>query len=201
MHAAERNHLESMIEEMRTSGYSGREAWISRLPTPLGTEVVAIRQLEAVATQFVSPWLEDVLDASDAWEFLRTNLLERAEELLQIASDAHSNVAPEPTAIELLAEFLSQARAGESTHRSYGTFVMCFLFAVMIVRQYLEEVEAIGQHPAFEFRFSSSNVAPSFVELAIKKLGRIPLGIQNGDTVVELFQTFKDRLADWHANV
>lgn len=214
-------HAADMVEGLRSTGYDGRETWIPRLPNRVGTTVVAIRQLEAVATQFVSPWLEDVLAENGLWEFLRSNLLRRAEELVGIAATASCDQPADAQAIGLLREFLTQARDGGASTGSYGEFATTFLVGVMIVRQHLEATTAADQQRGDrefrlgltniapevlatgcwdchdrEFRFGSSNVAPTYFELATKKLGRTPLGIKRGDAVADVFQSLEQRIAD-----
>ena len=73
--------MQELVEELRSTGYHGREAWLPKIERRKGTMIAAIRQLEVCASQMVSPWFDAAMDESELWSFLRSSFLPRLASL------------------------------------------------------------------------------------------------------------------------
>jgi len=86
MQAGIRQHIENLVEDLRSSGYHGRDSVIAWAPPHVGTRVTAARQLEVIACQIASAWVD--LRETDIWDdFIQTGFIPRLLALAEIIDD------------------------------------------------------------------------------------------------------------------
>jgi len=79
-----RQLIERLVEDLRSTGYSGREPRLLRLPEAIGRRYTAFRQLEVIAAQMAAVWLDSELEDEESTEFMAMNFLPRAFALVEI---------------------------------------------------------------------------------------------------------------------
>lgn len=171
-----------LVEHLRSTGYEGRESWISALDPALGVRVVAARQMEACATQPACAWRDDIDDEPGLWRFMRDCLLASLESFAQVIE---ATVAPSSLgsfgknsasqtfkdAWKTVSDMLAHLRTADPAKTSYATTAVSFLLAVMALRQ-IVDAEARGTVAGQSyFAPFSTNVHPTFLPNLFEKLG------------------------------
>ncbi len=74
------------VEELRATGFHGREPWVASLDHSIGTALAALRQMEVCAEQMASVCLDAGLNDMDnlaTWELIRASFLPRFTKLTE----------------------------------------------------------------------------------------------------------------------
>jgi hypothetical protein len=186
MSAIAKQSVLELIEEFRSTGYSGREPAIASAPLPMGTCATALRQLEVMATHIAAAWLEGDMNETEFLQFVKDCLLTDTFVLANIVEEAFRATPRFPFGAawfgtqRLIQEF-SIARPGCKC----GDIAVSFLIATMVLRQLAEhELAPTGKDRMF--RPCSTNVAPEFFDRCIHVLGRRPFGAREGAPLTDL---------------
>jgi hypothetical protein len=179
--------MSELVEEFRSTGYSGREPSIAGAPPILGTRATALRQLEVMATHIASAWLDGDMNERELSQFVKDCLLPDVLALAQIIEATFRSTPPlrfEAACLgaKHLIWDLSNSRVDQV---NTGGIVVSFLIATMVLRQ-LVEGEIAPSDGNGVFRCSSTNVAPQFFDRCISVLGRCPFGATEGVPLAEL---------------
>lgn len=186
MSAIAKQSVIELIEEFRSTGYSGREPHIASAPLPLGTCATALRQLEVMATHIAAAWLDGDMNDKEFLQFVKGCLLTDTLALANIVEDSFRLAPRFPFgaawlgAQRLIQEF-SMARPGCKS----GEVAVSLLIATMVLRQLAEQELASGGRDGM-FRSSSSNVAAEFFGRCISVLGWRPFEARQGVPLAEL---------------
>jgi len=169
--------IENLLEELRTTGYYGREPTISDAPRDAGTRVVASRLLEVAASQLAVAWL-DLADGS-AWDdFILPSVGPRLVALSAILnrklvtegnrrrSGGFGLASKVWNELQPLIDRLARD-AVSPTERNL--FVFEFLQSAMLLRQ-CSDLEVASPGPIPDFSPFSSNVHPDFYQRCIREL-------------------------------
>jgi hypothetical protein len=170
--------VEQLIEELRSSGYHGREPRLASLPPRLGTRLAAIRQLEVAAEQAASLWLDGGMSSHDTWEFIRLSFLPRMLALVEIIERTFPAADCPPSIRRLIEQFASD----EMNATDCSPAVVSILVAVMVLRQLHEFPDSSGR----TFVPFSSNVHSEFFARCVGTLGWPPFDASERLLLVEL---------------
>jgi hypothetical protein len=195
----------AIVEHFRSTGYEGREAWISALDAVVGARVVAIRQLEASASRPACTWRDEVDDEIGLWGFTRDCLLENLESFVRIVeatipqdlgAGEQNGSTPFAAAWRAVRRTLGQLRNGAATNDSFGEVAIRLLVGVMVLRQ-IADAEARGEAvDQTYFSASSTNVHPELLPGLLAKLGSTRIDL----TVPVLLPELTRRLEAWSRN-
>lgn len=187
-----------LVEHFRSTGYEGREPWVSELDPVKGTRAVAVRQLEACATHPACAWRDEVDDEAGLWGFMRECLLEPLLSLAQIlegtslggASCGHQDANAEALigrAWKTVSKFLDHLQHADPSKVSYPDTAFCFLVGVMVLRQMIDlDARRLTDIANARFVPHSTNVHRTFLPPLVNKLGRNPLNLSGDVTLSEL---------------
>ncbi|HUY93113.1 MAG TPA: hypothetical protein VMV10_30570 [Pirellulales bacterium] len=166
---------EDLIEEIRSTGNYGRDPWIAAIDDASGNLIAAVRQIEIAVAYFIGPWLESELSEAELWDFLRSNLHQRAKIFATLAAAQQAAAGDE--LIACVTGFVRSISELDGTSGwKYGDACVSALLAAMVLRQQLESM-ARGGPETPRLVMSSNNVAESVLQACLVKLGRIPFGI------------------------
>jgi hypothetical protein len=173
--------IAELIEELRVTGYHGHDPAVANAPRRMGLRVTAARQLEAVASQVASAWLDSDLDDRELWRFIRTSLVDKIAVLAEIVESTMPNATDDspqrnPSDWNWLCRPLwngvmrltTRAEAGLEDI-DCGGWVVCLLLNAMALRQCAEHCLSPNQVSA-TFECSSTNIAPEFFDRCIHTL-------------------------------
>jgi len=174
--------IQELVEELRSTGFHGREAWLPSIGRQAGTAIAAIRQLEVCASQMVSPWFDGVMDEQELWFFLRSHFLPRLLSLEEIVDNnvARTKIlwrgADDDSFHQTWTAIQRQIRAVAATNElpDYGEFAVTLLVSVMVLRQWIE-AEYSKNTTGGCFVGESTNVAGEFFAQSLAKAGFKPL--------------------------
>jgi hypothetical protein len=177
-----REQMQTLVEELRSTGYFGRDQALAGMPSAWGTRIAALRQLEVIASQAAACWLDAEMSLRQTLEFIQTSFVPRMLALVEII-DQPIGQRPFATSLRELIARLS----GDND----GSAVVSILVGAMVMRQFHEAVIAYYQRweeVAWSQVFSahSSNVAPEFFARCTSKLGWTPFDAKDGCPLVEL---------------
>jgi hypothetical protein len=179
MSATTRDEMMQLVEELRSSGYRGRDLAISTAHPDLGTCITAIRQLEALVSQMASACLDGDMDAVELSELINASFAPRIASLAEIIdATIERHVAEQEPLPQWYAEWAGShvfygAWRGvqfliDRIDQKFGTInfelIVFLLVAVVALRQWVERAFAQNGGSAV-FSAGSSNVAPRMSRL------------------------------------
>jgi hypothetical protein len=184
--------IQELVEELRSTGYHGRDTWLPSIDRREGTTIAAIRQLEVCASQMVSPWFDAVMDEQELWSFLRSHFSPR---LLALEEIIESNSVSLPirfdagdlsfrTVWAVIRRWI-KGIGGVNEQPDYGNFVVTFMVSVMVLRQ-LVEVQNLESTAGDRFVCESTNVAGAFLLQCFAKAGFRPFQVADGASLRQL---------------
>lgn len=206
---AAQNEERNLVENLRATGYDGRELWIPALDPVTGTRVVAVRQLEACATHPACAWRDEVMDEPGLWTFMRGCLLKPVLSFAQIVEASVPAAALRGDAngdnyfalawrnVDRLLDRLANA---EPSKTSYAETTVNFLLAVMVLRQIVDAEARGAASDKARFLPFSTNVHPSFLPGLLGKLATTTIDLANPamlpEFIVRLEATLPSTRAD-----
>jgi hypothetical protein len=183
--------IQDLVEELRSTGYHGRDAWLQGVEPRKGTRIAAIRQLEVCSSQMASSWVEGVMDEQELWALFRSHFLPRILAIEAIIDSTFAtpkvSFGDEDASIrQVCAAIRSQVEAieHEDAHPNYGVFAVILLVSVMVLRQ-LAEAQKLDSEARNQFMFESTNVARPFMLQCLAKSGFTP-DLREGTPLREL---------------
>lgn len=189
----DKNRQQTLVERLWSTGYDGREPWVAALGPIRGTRVVAIRQMEACATQPACAWRDDVDDETGLWRFMRECLL---EPLLSLTDIVEVTIQEKPgtnlfdAAWQTVGRLLQRLQTTDPSTASYADTSIRFLIAVMALRQVVESEYRLGADVAdAPFVPHSTNVHATLVPSLIQKLGSTMLELSGSVRLVDVCLT------------
>lgn len=201
------NQQRAIVEHFRSTGYEGREPWIATIDPRIGSRIVAVRQLEACASQPACAWRDEVDGEIELWGFMRDCLLEPLESFVRIIE---TTLPGDPTsrgermggsnpflvAWKTVRRLLRRLRDAVPPEISYAETAVGFLVAAMLLRQIVEAETHGDKTEQTYFSPSSTNVHPTFLPCLIDKLGWEFIGV----SVPVLLPELSSRLEAWSRN-
>lgn len=197
----------ALVEHFRSTGYDGRERWISALDRVTGERVVAVRQMEACATMPACAWRDEADDEIGLWGLLRECMLDLLLSFARIVEstmpldvaqerDGSSRQTLAFRACCIVRQSLLQLETADPARNSYGDCALAFLIAVMLLRQVVEH-EALGGTAVADVQFvpHSTNVYAGFLEFLFSKLGQTPIEVLRATTLAQLCDSLERRMA------
>jgi hypothetical protein len=190
---SDRSQHQILVEHLRSTGYDGREPWVAALNPVRGTRVVAVRQMEACATQPACAWRDDVDDEVGLWRFMRECLL---EPLLSLTDIVEATIQEGPRtdlfdiAWQTVARLLKRLQTADPSTTSYADTSIRFLLAVMALRQIVEGEccpETVGA--GVPFVPHSTNVHATLLPFLMQKRGSAMLELAASVRLVDVCLT------------
>jgi hypothetical protein len=181
--------VDHYLEELRASGFHGREPWVAEIDRPLGAAIAILRQIEVCAEQMASVCLDADLNDMDnraTWEMIRASFLPRLVRLVNrleasaVALIDHLDSSPEvcaPVALEYIRSLASQLHTDDVQKVDCARVVIPFLFEVYgldaAVRRAIRPAGASDRN-------DESQLAPAFLERCRARLRRplLSAGVQ-----------------------
>ena len=190
-----RRPIAEIIEEIRSSGYFGREPELTELDLPAARRLIALRVIENAASHMVALWIQGDTDNQQCWEFGKSCILPLA---LHPAEVVQGNLSLSDSVSAGQQSFLAQwvairsclasLQTADTARTDFGSCALIFLAATMVITQWTESMvlpSRAGVAPG-RFVMSSRNVASSFLKSALDKLGWVPFSIDEGVELQEL---------------
>jgi len=161
--------MEQLIEQLRSSGYHGRDPALAAAPEQLGGFATAIRQLEAMTTQAISVWLDGDMNETESWQMIEVSYLPRISMLESIVAAGLNQVKMSTAGDKSIRQAWQGVQAIIIGLRDRSDKLLFarrdVTFSLMATTMVLRQVVDAEIAPALahtNFRAYSSNVAPAF---------------------------------------
>jgi hypothetical protein len=190
--------MEEFVEELRSTGYHGRDRSVADAPAHVGTRVTALRQMELIASQIASAWLDGDMDDGELRQFVAVSFDSKMDSLANIvdstfpAAPAHTNELLASKAQEKASSLDGACRRGVRLIRSLRSdagaddaWPVSLLIAAMVLRQAAER-DLLQTSKDEKFCGNSTNVAPEFFKRCVDKVGERLFGAVVGMPLSEL---------------